>query len=145
MSTKLGHGDLTLGVFASDCPPDRDISSCTSVPNVHFPRARHHSKRRRRWVGVKGSTRNGHRNPKCPSSRHLRMVKEDSEAPSEGVTYEWMATDEAVGVMRPFLTMWWSSRRLVCRGRPESSLRVNDISQIYWSQQLLTKQSEWPN
>ncbi|GFS75010.1 uncharacterized protein TNCV_1396681 [Trichonephila clavipes] len=27
---------------------------------VQFPRARHHSKRRRRWLGVKGSTRNGH-------------------------------------------------------------------------------------
>ncbi|GFU87120.1 uncharacterized protein TNCV_430241 [Trichonephila clavipes] len=25
---------------------------------VQFPRARNHSKRRRRWVGVKGSTRN---------------------------------------------------------------------------------------
>ncbi|GFY18437.1 uncharacterized protein TNCV_2396651 [Trichonephila clavipes] len=30
-------------------------------------------KRMRRWVGVKGSTRNGRHNPKCPSSRHLRM------------------------------------------------------------------------
>ncbi|GFW65816.1 e3 ubiquitin-protein ligase RNF13 [Trichonephila clavipes] len=30
---------------------------------VQFPRARHHSKRRRRWVGVKGSARNGHAIP----------------------------------------------------------------------------------
>ncbi|GFX82708.1 e3 ubiquitin-protein ligase RNF13 [Trichonephila clavipes] len=30
---------------------------------VQFPRAWHHSKRRRRWVGVKGSTRNGRRDP----------------------------------------------------------------------------------
>ncbi|GFV00125.1 e3 ubiquitin-protein ligase RNF13 [Trichonephila clavipes] len=38
---------------------------------VQFPRARHHSKRRHRWVGVKGSRRNGRRDPKCPSARHL--------------------------------------------------------------------------
>ncbi|GFU20630.1 uncharacterized protein TNCV_3785241 [Trichonephila clavipes] len=41
---------------------------------VQFPRARHHSKRRRRWVGVKGSTRNGRRDPKCPPARRLRMT-----------------------------------------------------------------------
>ncbi|GFU84820.1 uncharacterized protein TNCV_2127611 [Trichonephila clavipes] len=34
---------------------------------VQFPHAWHHSKRRRRWVGVKGSTRNGACDPKCPS------------------------------------------------------------------------------
>ncbi|GFT70689.1 uncharacterized protein NPIL_301691 [Nephila pilipes] len=52
---------------------------------VQFPRA-HHSKRRRRWVGVKGSTLNGRRDPKCPSARCLRMVREDTGAPSEGAT-----------------------------------------------------------
>ncbi|GFV38206.1 hypothetical protein TNCV_4791921 [Trichonephila clavipes] len=36
---------------------------------VQFPRPRHHSKRRRRWVGVKGSTRNGYRDLKCPSAQ----------------------------------------------------------------------------
>ncbi|GFU67613.1 uncharacterized protein TNCV_1643621 [Trichonephila clavipes] len=41
---------------------------------VQFPRARHHSKRRRQWVGVKGSTRNGCHDPKYPSARHIRMV-----------------------------------------------------------------------
>ncbi|GFU57022.1 uncharacterized protein TNCV_1778931 [Trichonephila clavipes] len=30
---------------------------------VQFPRAWHHSKRRRRWVVVKGSSRNGRRDP----------------------------------------------------------------------------------
>ncbi|GFV63936.1 uncharacterized protein TNCV_12181 [Trichonephila clavipes] len=45
---------------------------------VQFPRAQHHSKRRRRWVGVKGSTRYGGRHPKCPSARCLRMVREDT-------------------------------------------------------------------
>ncbi|GFU59669.1 uncharacterized protein TNCV_3186371 [Trichonephila clavipes] len=47
--------------------------------------------------------------------------------------------------VRAFLTMWQSSRRLVCRGRPEPGLRVNDISRIRWSQHLLTTQSERPN
>ncbi|PRD36599.1 UNVERIFIED_CONTAM: hypothetical protein NCL1_08181 [Trichonephila clavipes] len=112
---------------------------------VQFPRARHHSKRRRRWVGVKGSTRNGCRDPKFPSARHLRMVREDTGGPSDGATSAWMAADEAVGCTCEFLTMWRSSRRLVCRGRPESDLLVNDIFRIHWSQLLLTTQPERPN
>ncbi|GFX80217.1 uncharacterized protein TNCV_2642331 [Trichonephila clavipes] len=98
---------------------------------VSFPRARHHSKRRRRWVGVKGNTRNGRRDPKCPSARCLRMVREDTGAPIERATCAWMAAGEAVGGSRAFLTMWRSSQRLVCRGRPEPGLRVNDISRIH--------------
>ncbi|GFS57067.1 transposable element Tcb1 transposase [Trichonephila clavipes] len=74
-----------------------------------------------------------------------RMVREDTGAPSEGATCAWMAVDEAVGCTRAFLTMWRSSRRLVCRGRPEPGLRVNDIPRIHWSQLLLTTQSEPPN
>ncbi|GFT91169.1 uncharacterized protein TNCV_4044101 [Trichonephila clavipes] len=114
-------------------------------PRVHFPCERHYSKRRRRWVGVKGSTRNGRRDFKCPSARRLRMVREDTGASSEGATCAWMAADEAVGCTRAFLTMWRSSRRLVCRGRLEPGLCVNYISQIHWSQHLLTTQSERPN
>ncbi|GFX52784.1 uncharacterized protein TNCV_3719741 [Trichonephila clavipes] len=45
---------------------------------VQFPRARNHSKRRRQWEGnIKGNTLNGRRDPKCPSARCLRMVRED--------------------------------------------------------------------
>ncbi|GFV57553.1 uncharacterized protein TNCV_4399091 [Trichonephila clavipes] len=72
---------------------------------VQFPRAWHYSKRRRRWVGVKGSTRKRHHDPKCPSSRRLRRVREDTGAPSEGATCAWMAADEAVGCTHAFLTM----------------------------------------
>ncbi|GFW57011.1 uncharacterized protein TNCV_3472941 [Trichonephila clavipes] len=86
---------------------------------VQFPRARHHSKRRRGYVGVMGSTRNERRNPKCPSARRLRMVREDTGAPSEGATCSWIVADEAVGCTRTFLTMCRSSRRLVCRRRPD--------------------------
>ncbi|GFX78184.1 uncharacterized protein TNCV_5135311 [Trichonephila clavipes] len=71
---------------------------------VQFPRAWHHSKQRCRWVGVKGSTRNGHRDPKCPSVRHLRMVREDIGASKEGATCAWM-----VDCTRASLTMWRSS------------------------------------
>ncbi|GFU09230.1 uncharacterized protein TNCV_1122371 [Trichonephila clavipes] len=53
---------------------------------VQFPRVRHHSKRRRRWVNVKGSTCNGRRDPKCPLARRLRIVREDTGAPCEGAT-----------------------------------------------------------
>ncbi|GFW44112.1 uncharacterized protein TNCV_3854731 [Trichonephila clavipes] len=107
------------------CSPRDDL-----VP-FHCTRARHHSKRRRRWVGVKGSTRNGLRDPKCPSARLLRMIREDTGAPNEGATYAWMAADEVVDCTRVFLTMWQSSRRLVCREHSEPSLRVNDTSRIY--------------
>ncbi|GFX19836.1 DUF4817 domain-containing protein [Trichonephila clavipes] len=85
---------------------------------VQFPRVCHHSKRRHRWVGVKGNARNGRRDPKCPSARRLCMVREDTGARSEGATCAWMAADETVGCTRAFLMMWRSSRRLVCRGRP---------------------------
>ncbi|GFT59103.1 uncharacterized protein TNCV_186751 [Trichonephila clavipes] len=112
---------------------------------VRFPRARHHYKRRRRWVGVRGSTRNGHRDPKFPPARRLCMVREDTGASSEGTICAWMAADEVVGCTRAFLTMQRFSRQLVCRGRPEPGLRVNDISRILWSQHLLTTQSERPN
>ncbi|GFT78046.1 uncharacterized protein TNCV_2820551 [Trichonephila clavipes] len=76
---------------------------------VQFPRMQHRSKRRRRWVSVKGSTRNGRRDPICPSVRRLRMVREDTGVPNEGATCAWMAADEAVGCTRAFLTMWRSS------------------------------------
>ncbi|GFY18221.1 uncharacterized protein TNCV_2046271 [Trichonephila clavipes] len=112
---------------------------------VQFPCARHHSKRRHRWVGVKGSTRNGHRDPKCPSARRLRMLREDTGGPDAGATYAWKAADEVVGCTWAFLTMGRSSRRLVCRGRPEPGLRVNDIPWIHCSQHLLTTQSERPD
>ncbi|GFS66376.1 uncharacterized protein TNCV_3856471 [Trichonephila clavipes] len=89
---------------------------------VQFPRAWHHSKRKCRCVGVKGSPRKGRRDPKCPSVMRLRMVREDTGAPKEDATYAWMVADEAVGCTRAFLTMWQSSRRLVCLERPEPRL-----------------------
>ncbi|GFV33764.1 uncharacterized protein TNCV_4568791 [Trichonephila clavipes] len=63
---------------------------------------------------------------------------------SEGATCAWMAADEAVGCTRAFLTIWRSSRRLVCPGHPELGSRVNDIFRIHWSHYPLTTQSERP-
>ncbi|GFY18998.1 uncharacterized protein TNCV_3876861 [Trichonephila clavipes] len=88
--------------------------------------------------GVKGSTLNGHHDPKCPSARRLRMVREDATAFSDGATCALMAAVEAVDCARAFLAMWPSSHRLVCLGRHESGFRVNDTSRIHWSQHLLT-------
>ncbi|GFW43033.1 uncharacterized protein TNCV_1474291 [Trichonephila clavipes] len=110
---------------------------------VQFPRERHHSKRRRRWVGVKSSTSNGRRDPNVLQPRAF-MWFEKTQGILLKVLPVWMAAHEAVGCTRAFLTMWWS-RRLVCRGRPEPGLRVNDISRIHWSQHFLTTQSERPN
>ncbi|GFV81823.1 uncharacterized protein TNCV_1057121 [Trichonephila clavipes] len=89
---------------------------------VQFPPTRYYYKWRHRWVDVKGSTRNGRRDPKCPSARRLLMVREDTWSPSGGATCAWIAADEAVVCTRAFLTMCWSSRRLVCQGRPETGL-----------------------
>ncbi|GFW67491.1 uncharacterized protein TNCV_3391621 [Trichonephila clavipes] len=107
-----------------------------------FPRVRHHSKRRRSWVGVKSSTSNGCRDHRCSSARRLRMVREDTGAPNEGATCAWMAANEAVGCTRAFLSMWRSYRQLVCRGQPEPGLCVNDS---LGSTVPLTTQSERPN
>ncbi|GFT00643.1 uncharacterized protein TNCV_141881 [Trichonephila clavipes] len=112
---------------------------------VQFPRAWHHSKRRRRWVSVKGTTRNGRYDLKCPSARRHHMVREDTGAPNEGATCAWMVVDEAVGCTGAFLTMWRASRRLVCRGHHEPGLHINDISRIHWLKKLLTTQSEQLN
>ncbi|GFV13336.1 uncharacterized protein TNCV_4002761 [Trichonephila clavipes] len=70
---------------------------------VQFPRAWHHSKWSRRWVVIKGSTHNWSRDPKCPSARYHRMIREDTEAPSKGTTFAWMATDQAFGLRVNFL------------------------------------------
>ncbi|GFW22465.1 uncharacterized protein TNCV_2169991 [Trichonephila clavipes] len=98
-----------------------------------------------RWVGIKGSASNGCCDPKCLSARCLRMVREDTGAPNEGATCPWMATDGVVDCTRAFLTMWRSSRRLICRGCHGPGLRVNDISRIHWSQHFLTTHSERHN
>ncbi|GFU97475.1 uncharacterized protein TNCV_1913301 [Trichonephila clavipes] len=70
---------------------------------VQFSRARYHSKRKRQWVGVKGSSRNRRRDPKCPSARRIRIVQEGTGILNEGATCAWMAADEAVGCTRAFL------------------------------------------
>ncbi|GFU56413.1 uncharacterized protein TNCV_2609351 [Trichonephila clavipes] len=74
---------------------------------VQFLRVCRHSKRSCRWLG---STRNGHRDPKCPSSRHLRMVGKDTGVPYEGAICAWLLADEAVVCTHSCLTMSWSSR-----------------------------------
>ncbi|GFW51002.1 hypothetical protein TNCV_3592841 [Trichonephila clavipes] len=65
--------------------------------------AQHHSKPRRRWVGV---TRNGRRVPKCSSARRFWIFREDTGAPSKGATFAWMTTDEADGCTPVFLKVW---------------------------------------
>ncbi|GFW75449.1 uncharacterized protein TNCV_4426331 [Trichonephila clavipes] len=69
--------------------------------------------------------------PVSSCTRRLRMVRENTGAPSEGATCAWMAADEAVGCARAFRMILRSSRRLVCQGHPEPGLRINDISQIH--------------
>ncbi|GFU40563.1 uncharacterized protein TNCV_3229631 [Trichonephila clavipes] len=83
------RGDRVLHAMAPHTitPAVRTVCRCKAKaglrrsPRVQFPCARHHSKRRRRWVGVKGSTRNGLRDPKCPSAI------EKTGTPSEGAHY----------------------------------------------------------
>ncbi|GFX72412.1 uncharacterized protein TNCV_1253661 [Trichonephila clavipes] len=89
-------------------------------------------------MGAKDSTRNRRRDPKFPSARRLRRVREDTGAPNEGATCAWMAADEAVDCTRAFLMMWRSTRQLDCRGHSEPGLHVNDIPRIHLFQHLLT-------
>ncbi|GFV40627.1 hypothetical protein TNCV_2117031 [Trichonephila clavipes] len=42
---------------------------CSSIPSCITP-----LQRRRQWIGVIGSTRNGRRDTRCRSARHLAMV-----------------------------------------------------------------------
>ncbi|GFV81947.1 uncharacterized protein TNCV_3151451 [Trichonephila clavipes] len=109
----------------------------------------HHSKQSCRWVGVKGSTPNGRRDPKCPSARRLRMVREDTGTIGVDTNCVWMSSDEAIGYTRAFLTIWglldnWSVEKVLSLVFV-TKLRVNDNSRIHWSQHLLTTQSERPN
>ncbi|GFV50794.1 uncharacterized protein TNCV_4237491 [Trichonephila clavipes] len=129
--------EIDSGFVAKD---DLVSFRCSPVSSHPSPPTPHSS-----MGGCKGSTCNGRRDPKCPSARRHRMVQEDTGDPSEGATCAWMMANEAIGCTRAFFTMWWSSRRLVCRGRPEPGLSVNDIFQIHWLQNFLITQTERPN
>ncbi|GFY04034.1 uncharacterized protein TNCV_1198121 [Trichonephila clavipes] len=107
---KAGLRRSPLGLLSNTIDITAEIESQAAV---QFPRTRHHSKRKRRGVDVKSSTRNGCRDTKCPLARH-RIVREDAGSPSEGAACAWKADDEAVSCMLAFLTMWRSSPRLVC-------------------------------
>ncbi|GFU58629.1 uncharacterized protein TNCV_1278111 [Trichonephila clavipes] len=109
MNISLGcHGAMDQ-LQGCPCTVDNGIlyqhTRCGSRVSFPVSRARHHSKRRRRWVDVKGRTRNGCRDPKCPSAKCFCMVQEDTGVPNEGATCVWMVADEAVGCMSAFLTM----------------------------------------
>ncbi|GFW40775.1 uncharacterized protein TNCV_4368231 [Trichonephila clavipes] len=86
-----------------------------------FPRVWRNSKWMRRWDCVNGSTCNGRRDPKFPSARCRRMVREDTGTSYEGATCALMAADEAVGCMRAFLRCGgllddWSAEGLLSLG-----------------------------
>ncbi|GFT01259.1 uncharacterized protein TNCV_2661951 [Trichonephila clavipes] len=123
LETNLGIGKDRFEAFAAGSPRTNTIVITSEIESgfvakkkttwfysaaAQFSRARYHSKRRHRWVGVKGSTHNGRRDLKCPSARRFCMVQKDTWG-SEGVTCAWMAVDEAVGCTRAFLSMWRSS------------------------------------
>ncbi|GFV53576.1 hypothetical protein TNCV_1177721 [Trichonephila clavipes] len=55
-----------------------EIMHINQDSEIQFSSAQHHSKRRSRWVGGKDIIRNGRRDPKCPSARRLRMVRENT-------------------------------------------------------------------
>ncbi|GFS60421.1 uncharacterized protein TNCV_946801 [Trichonephila clavipes] len=82
---------------------------------VQFPRARPHAKRRCRWVGVKGSIHNRRRDPKCPSARRLRIVREDTEPPVKVLLVPGYGPMKHLDVRVHFLRWGWSSRRLIVR------------------------------
>ncbi|GFV06261.1 hypothetical protein TNCV_4589201 [Trichonephila clavipes] len=95
--------------------------------------ARHHSKRRRRWMGVKGAhLHTGRHDPKCPSARRLRTVREDTRAPVKvPPVLAWRPMKQlAVGVH--FLRCGGLLDDWSVKGVLEPGLRVNNISRIHW-------------
>ncbi|GFW43173.1 hypothetical protein TNCV_1349371 [Trichonephila clavipes] len=70
---------------------------------IQFLRARHHSKPRHRWVGVKGRTHNGRRDPKCPTARRFRLVREDTDVSNERCCACMEADEARVAVRVHFL------------------------------------------
>ncbi|GFX41177.1 hypothetical protein TNCV_2218751 [Trichonephila clavipes] len=50
--------------------------------------------------GVIESTRNESHDARCPSARHLAMVREETWACNEGATGVWTAANEAVDSAR---------------------------------------------
>ncbi|GFX93603.1 uncharacterized protein TNCV_1587801 [Trichonephila clavipes] len=106
LSSSLDHGSKLRGLSPKS---SRVVEQCdVNIHSLHsaavqFPRPWHHSKWRRRWMGFKGSRRNRRRDPKYPSARRLRRVREYTGAPSEGATCAWMAVNEAVGCRVHFL------------------------------------------
>ncbi|GFY23269.1 uncharacterized protein TNCV_3939651 [Trichonephila clavipes] len=109
---------------------------------VQYRSSGHHSKRRRRLLGVIISTRNGRRVNRCPSARRFAMIRKDTVVCSEGATCVWTVSNEAVGSSRACHKIRWPSRRLVCRGCPEPGRRVNEVSSVHWFQNLLAVKSE---
>ncbi|PRD35648.1 UNVERIFIED_CONTAM: hypothetical protein NCL1_10902 [Trichonephila clavipes] len=84
------RGDHVLREITShNITPAVGATTCFHSTEVQFPLAWYHYKRRRRWVGVRGITRNGCRYPKCPSAKCLRMVRDDTGAPNEDATCTW--------------------------------------------------------
>ncbi|GFS62264.1 uncharacterized protein TNCV_5031411 [Trichonephila clavipes] len=76
---------------------------------VQFSRARHQSKRRRRWVGIKSSTRNGAAISNVLQPGAFVWFEKGTGDPCEGATCAWMAADLAAGCTHAFLTMYRSS------------------------------------
>ncbi|GFU24733.1 uncharacterized protein TNCV_793631 [Trichonephila clavipes] len=85
---KYTHGQKKLAQQEGALKMKRHFTNFHSAA-VLFPRVWHHSKRRRRWVGVKGSTRNGCHDPKCPSA-----MREDTGAANESANCAWKVADE---------------------------------------------------
>ncbi|GFV38823.1 uncharacterized protein TNCV_1004651 [Trichonephila clavipes] len=66
---------------------------------------RHHSKQLRQLVGVIGSERKGRLDTRCPSDRCLAIVREDTEAPSEGAACVWRAANGTVASTHAYRMM----------------------------------------
>ncbi|GFX30520.1 pro-neuregulin-2, membrane-bound isoform [Trichonephila clavipes] len=58
------------------------------------------------------STRNGHRDTRCSSARHLAMVREDIGVRSVGCTGVWTAVNEAVALRGSvYVTVFWTTAK----------------------------------
>ncbi|GFV75591.1 uncharacterized protein TNCV_2240401 [Trichonephila clavipes] len=66
-------------------------------------------------VGIKGGTRNMHREPKCYLFWRFRMVREDTGAPNESATCACMESNEAVScTIVAAVAEWYRYRTVAC-------------------------------
>ncbi|GFW65799.1 hypothetical protein TNCV_586251 [Trichonephila clavipes] len=132
-SVSLSESSSTVHPICStgDKSGDRAFQGRIVVWQVQSHRVRYHSKKRRRWVVVIGSKRNGRRAiPDVLQSGALRWFGKTKGLLVKGLP---VSEQSRMGQLATHACRMirWSSRLLVCRRHPKPGFRVNDVSSVH--------------